>query len=639
MNSETRLVSVILVAATVASVATGQVSDPAKRATGVAAEESAVTLPNGLEVFLHATLLEASGEYREALNEYARAVELAPDVNEIRVRYAALLQELGLVDTAVAILEPAANLDWYGLRTRALALAQLATQRPELLGQAEAALRGALDSRSDDPNLDLSLAQVLQRQGRLDEAAALVGAVSAARPGNAQLVAYHASLVRGVGRLEDAAQLYRQCASNPVCRQDLVDVLIELDRPAEAGEALLDGLAEDDLDQLLRAAGLLSEGGRFEQAMTAVQRVLRVEPTSVRARTMEALLFSSLGRPAEAAAKLRALLKNDRENHDLMLSLAWNLARSGELDEARRWVNRVWEAVGHEPSSERAVACCIAAARIELVSGHPLTARDWLDRVSPPPPDRVDYVRLLGITYRRAEAWQQGAAAMLRIQPRLRGRAQAEAVAVEAEMWIRLGDPKGLERVQALFASKELPDVQLGIGVLQAAERWDGVERECGVALERFPDDRDLRFTRAAALERLGRFDEAEALFTVLAQERPDDAAAANYLGYMWADRNVRLDEALELINRAVGLDPTNSAYLDSLGWVHFRLGNLEAAEHWLRRALQLGEPDGTVLAHLGEVLAGRGAEDEARIVLRQALERGPESPERIRELLAELGD
>lgn len=261
MKIETPLMSMILVAATVASLATAQVSEPPKAATGVAAEGSAMTLPNGLEVFLHATILEASGEYREALTEYARALELAPDVTEVRVRYAALLQELGLVDTAVSVLEPATDLDWYGLRTRALALAQLANQRPELVGEAEAALRGALDTRSEDPNLELALAQVLHRQGRMEEAAAIVASVSAARPGNAQLVAYHASLVRGIGRLEDAVDLYRQCSSNPACRQDLVDVLIALERPAEAGEALLEGLTDDDLDQLLRAAGLLSEGG------------------------------------------------------------------------------------------------------------------------------------------------------------------------------------------------------------------------------------------------------------------------------------------------------------------------------------------------------------------------------------------
>ena len=119
----------------------------------------------------------------------------------------------------------------------------------------------------------------------------------------------------------------------------------------------------------------------------------------------------------------------------------------------------------------------------------------------------------------------------------------------------------------------------------------------------------------------------------------PDFPATSNYLGYMWVDRNVRLDEALRLITRAVDLEPTNSAYLDSLGWVHYRLGNLEIAEQWLRRALQLGEPDGTVLAHLGEILVARGAQDEARLVLRQALERLPESPDRVRELLAGLGD
>jgi Flp pilus assembly protein TadD len=120
----------------------------------------------------------------------------------------------------------------------------------------------------------------------------------------------------------------------------------------------------------------------------------------------------------------------------------------------------------------------------------------------------------------------------------------------------------------------------------------------------------------------------------------PDDAVVANYLGYSLADRGVDLDAALALIERAVELDPDNSAYLDSLGWVHYRLGNLETAERWLRRAVEVGGTDGTILAHLGEVLAARdarAARDEAVALLSRALEVGCEHPDRVRDLLEEL--
>ncbi len=613
--------------------------DSAAAPAPTTAVASAGELPAGLETFLRACLLEAAGAYREALAEYRRALDEAPDVTEVKVRYASLLVELGLVDTAVNVLAQAGELDWYGLRTRGLALAQLATHRPELLAEAEKTLRAAVEIRTDDPNLELSLAQVLQRMGRLDEAESLIAALRSARPGSVQLVAYHANLLRALGRLEAAAAAFRECLPAPGCRSDLVAVLLELERPAEAGQTLLEGLADDDLDELLRAASLLSDGGRQADALAAVQRVLRREPGSVRARTLEALILTDMGRAAEASAALEQLLREDRGNLELTLALAWNVARAGRLEEARRLLDRAWAQVEQSPDSARAVACGMAAARVELVAGHPRVAREWLDRVTDPSAAGADYVRLLGACIRRTEEWADGVAAVLRLEPLLKGPARSEAVALEAELRIRQGDPRGTERLATLLESSSEADVLAALAVLQVTERWSDVDRHAAAALERFPGQRDIRFTRAAALERLGSAEEAERLFGELVGDDPDDAAAANYLGYMLADRGVRLEEALRLVTRAVELEPGNAAYLDSLGWVQFRLGNLEAAETWLRRSLAIGDRDGTVVAHLGEVLAARGQREEAKTLLRQALDLGCDRPEDVRALLDGLGD
>ena len=164
-------------------------------------------------------------------------------------------------------------------------------------------------------------------------------------------------------------------------------------------------------------------------------------------------------------------------------------------------------------------------------------------------------------------------------------------------------------------------------------------EREAAAALLRFPGERDLLFVRAAALERLDRFDEAEEAFLELLALRPDDVNAANYLGYLWADRNVRLDEALALVHQAVTAEPENPAFLDSLGWVYYRLGSMDEAEFWLRRAIELNDGDGTLFAHLGEVLLARGEIDEASRYLRLALDLGCESPEHVQSLLDGLRD
>ena len=113
-------------------------------------------------------------------------------------------------------------------------------------------------------------------------------------------------------------------------------------------------------------------------------------------------------------------------------------------------------------------------------------------------------------------------------------------------------------------------------------------------------------FLRGAMYERMKKFDLAEAEFRKVLAMNPASPSTLNYLGYMLADRNVRLNEALEMLKKAVDQEPANSAFLDSLGWVYFRLNKLEDAEDTLRRALQPGVRDATVFDHLGDVCFGR---------------------------------
>ena len=107
---------------------------------------------------------------------------------------------------------------------------------------------------------------------------------------------------------------------------------------------------------------------------------------------------------------------------------------------------------------------------------------------------------------------------------------------------------------------------------------------------------------------------------------------ALNYLGYMLADRGVKLKEALAYVQRALALDPGNAAYLDSLGWAQFRLALYPDAEKSLRAALASDGGDPTIREHLGDLLNATGREDEALREWQAALLRGPEEPERVRQ-------
>ena len=117
-------------------------------------------------------------------------------------------------------------------------------------------------------------------------------------------------------------------------------------------------------------------------------------------------------------------------------------------------------------------------------------------------------------------------------------------------------------------------------------------------------------------------------------QEKPNDAATQNYLGDMWADRGVNLEKARELLEKAVAREPRNGAYRDSLGWVYFRLGRLDAAEKNLTEAHQRDPDDPTIEEHLGDLSERQGNVEQAVAHWERALTLKPDEPEKVRQKL-----
>lgn len=136
----------------------------------------------------------------------------------------------------------------------------------------------------------------------------------------------------------------------------------------------------------------------------------------------------------------------------------------------------------------------------------------------------------------------------------------------------------------------------------EEAEALDAAEK-----LSEADDKETVHFLRGAMYEKMNTLGPAEAEFRKVLEMNPQNANALNYLGYMLADRNLRLQEAQKLVAKALEIEPDNGAFLDSLGWVNFRMGNLEEAEANLRRALERIKRDPTVHDHLGDVYFQQG--------------------------------
>ncbi|MBD3401599.1 tetratricopeptide repeat protein, partial [candidate division GN15 bacterium] len=134
-----------------------------------------------------------------------------------------------------------------------------------------------------------------------------------------------------------------------------------------------------------------------------------------------------------------------------------------------------------------------------------------------------------------------------------------------------------------------------------------------------------LLFNMAVIYEQSDKIDSSIQSFESLLEIDPDNAQALNYLGYMLADRNMRLDYARQLIERAVGFQPNNAAFLDSYGWVHYRLGNYDEAIKYLEQAVQL-DSDAVIFDHLGDAYHAVGDSDLARQWWQRALELEPDN-------------
>ncbi|MFH2034845.1 MAG: tetratricopeptide repeat protein [Candidatus Zixiibacteriota bacterium] len=139
-------------------------------------------------------------------------------------------------------------------------------------------------------------------------------------------------------------------------------------------------------------------------------------------------------------------------------------------------------------------------------------------------------------------------------------------------------------------------------------------------------DSAAILFSKAVMLERNGQFDSSVVTFEQLLRMIPEHGQSLNYLGYMLADKDVRLEEAKDLIERALAISPDNGAYLDSYGWVLFKLGDTEKALENLLLAYEQIKTDPVVVEHIGDVYQALNKPDEAKDYWNKALELDPDN-------------
>ena len=185
--------------------------------------------------------------------------------------------------------------------------------------------------------------------------------------------------------------------------------------------------------------------------------------------------------------------------------------------------------------------------------------------------------------------------------------------------------------IQMLDDLENLSDAQLAqvitaqANLLAQAKRFQESYELLGKAVANMPNSNELIYDYAMAAERVQQFTVLETQLRKLIKIKPDFAQAYNALGYSFTERNIKLEEANKLIAKALELSPNDHYIMDSMGWVQYRLGNLDKAFECLNKAYNL-QNDAEIAAHLGEVLWKQGKEDEASKIWADTLKVSPDN-------------
>lgn len=448
-------------------------------------------------------------------------------------------------------------------------------------GRTKEAIEVLAQQLSDDPDNTEILAQVDEIIGTakpelLAQAIEPIRQIVVTHPGSLRLLEYFAGLTAKAGNMNEALGLLRSAG----------DKLATTDRPAAATLQISIG-------------DVYSARGQFVEAAASYEKALSVRGVDA-ARTLD---------PDEKEFVMAVIDK-----------LINAYKRSNKIEEARSAIERARKLLGRND---------IFADR-ELVSLY----RETGDR------------RQALATVRNARTREPQDVTLLRLEATLLMETGQVNEAVELikkritsgkiELPIeRLGSPSNIaprlddDFSNYIFISQLFNDAGRGADAAAAAEQAYGVAGS--------EERRQIASLMIATSKQTsGQYAEAETILRSILQSSPRNPIALNNLGYFFVERGENLQEALDLIQRAIAIDPTNPSYLDSLGWAYFKLGRTDEAIRQLEEAARLDDTSATIHEHLGDAYRQKGKLEQARTAWQRAavLTSGPSDTARIKEKL-----
>ncbi len=514
---------------------------------------------------------------------------------------------------------------------------------------------GDRDSRPDPlirpdapPEYDVLVAQQFELEGRATDALAAYERAVAKDGESAYLHRKLAESLARHGRHEDAlhqANLAFEIDPDDSETRMFLGQLYRLGRNPEAAERVLRGEDGEPLDP--DAAFLLYQveldAGNHDEALALARWLVEAEPDSVRGQLAMAAAWRRMEEPEKAEAALRSALERDPGNLRIYVELARSARERGDHD-AEIAVYR--EILEHHPHNHSTLIA-LADAQMsqddlegalqtfeEIEERYPEDLRssvrlgflyyearrydeaaERFERALEVNPDEPDLAYFLGVVQRRSGRPEAAIAAFERIPADHKEYANARTQI--AAIYERSGEyDRALAEVRAAAAATPSRELDLYEATLRSkAGDFDGAVRDLEGLLAESPEDDELLYNLGVVYGEAKRTDEALDYMEQALTANPDNASALNYVGYTWAEKGIKLDEAQALIERAIGLRPEDGYIVDSLGWVYYmrarplvESGREAEGRKYLKRALaeleradELTGGDPVVSEHLGD--------------------------------------
>ena len=392
----------------------------------------------------------------------------------------------------------------------------------------------------------------------------------------------------------------------------------------EIGAQVLDQLGQrfpDSTDTQYGIGRFAMSKGERATALKAFDKALEIEPENVEALLSRAQLQVETGNADEALMPVEEFLNRNDENATAQLGLARLLVEASKFERATVQFDVIASKFPDDADAHLTIGLLALEIqrvqkaetylqRVVALEQHLDEANYYLGRISD---SRREYREAIN-RYTEVEGGDNYITSQIRS-------AELHGLVGEVE--------KGRELIANLKTYTDEPVVQIELinsesRLLNNDDQHEESLKVLSEGLERYSDDASLLYSRALVAERLDKRELFEADLQKVISAQPDNGYALNALGYFLVDRNERLDEAEKYLTRALELQPSDPAIIDSVGWLYYRQQKYDKSIDMLRKAHDI-LPDPEIAAHLGEVLWVSGDETGATKVWEEALKASPD--------------